>query len=385
MITKFVYILDLDENEINLEQIEDKKLIYIYALKEQIFHFIEYLPQIKKIFFDLPKKINIEDEDDTYLVDNLTKVKELFKNRLIVENNLNFTKLFVDKINSDLLEMKMEISNEKVEQFFPEEHKNIKQKVLNLLSSIDDNYLLEYQKIYPAYLKEQEIKNKLKKNQSENKKDLADSQELKEKTFKEYIKEKYQFYDRYIKFYETPEIIDTVSNIVSEISKSAENILNHSAILYNTSLTKILFNNINFLSEKSRLRNFSSSLLLLQNSKVMKEIRINRVLNIKMCNNNLIDKDLEWSLIAQLYKSALGKEEGSSFFKGKAKNLFQVILEGEHAQDAGGPGREILSSSIEQLTSSNVDLFIPSPNNKSQTGLDRDKYIFNPLGAKNEK
>ena len=384
--SKFVYILDLDENEINLEQIEDKKLIYIYALKEQIFHFIEYLPQIKKIFFDLPKKINIEDEDDTYLVDNLTKVKELFKNRLIVENNLNFTKLFVDKINSDLLEMKMEISNEKVEQFFPEEHKNIKQKVLNLLSSIDDNYLLEYQKIYPAYLKEQEeIKNKLKKNQSENKKDLADSQELKEKTFKEYIKEKYQFYDRYIKFYETPEIIDTVSNIVSEISKSAENILNHSAILYNTSLTKILFNNINFLSEKSRLRNFSSSLLLLQNSKVMKEIRINRVLNIKMCNNNLIDKDLEWSLIAQLYKSALGKEEGSSFFKGKAKNLFQVILEGEHATDAGGPGREILSSSIEQLTSSNVDLFIPSPNNKSQTGLDRDKYIFNPLGAKNEK
>ena len=150
-------------------------------------------------------------------------------------------------------------------------------------------------------------------------------------------------------------------------------------------MTKILFNNINFLSEKSRLKNFSSNLSLLQNSKVLKEIKIDRLLNLKMCNKNLIDKDLEWSLIAQLYKSFLGKETGSYFFKGKAKNLFQVILEGEFASDAGGPGREILSSSIEQLTSSNLDLFIPSPNNKSQTGLDRDKYIFNPLGAKNEK
>jgi hypothetical protein len=225
----------------------------------------------------------------------------------------------------------------------------------------------------------QEIKNKIDKNKKELNKSKEEQPELKEKTFMEYMKEKYQFYDRYIKFSEQPEIIETVSNIVSEISKSAENLLNHSAILYNTSLTKILFNNINFLSEYSRLKNFSDNLLLLKNSKFMKEIKINRLLNLKMCNMNLIDKDLEWSFIAQLYKSPLGKEDGSSFFKGRAKNLFQVNLEGEHASDMGGPGREIFTSCIEQLTSSNVDLFIPSPNNKSQTGLDRDKYIFNPL------
>ena len=231
----------------------------------------------------------------------------------------------------------------------------------------------------------QEIRNKINKNKKEGIKSNEENQELKEKTFIEYMKEKYQFYDRYIKFSEQPEIIETVSNIVSEISKSAENLLNHSAILYNTSLTKILFNNINFLSQKSRIKNFSSNLMVLKNSKIMKEIRIDRMINLKKCNMNLIDKDLEWSLIAQLYKSPLGKEKGSSFFKARAKNLFQVILLGEGASDAGGPGREIFSSSIEQLTSPNVDLFIPSPNNKSQTGLDRDKYIFNPLGAKNEK
>jgi hypothetical protein len=199
------------------------------------------------------------------------------------------------------------------------------------------------------------------------------------------MKEKYQFYDRFIKFSEKPEIIETISNLVAQISKSAENLLDHSAILYNTSLTKILFSNINFLSEKSRIKNFSSNLLLLKHSKYMQEIRIDRMLNLKKCNMNLIDKDLEWSLIAQMYKSPLGREKGVSFFKGRSKNLFQVNLEGEHASDAGGPGREIFSSCFEQLTSCNVDLFIPSPNNKSQTGADRDKYIFNPLGAKNEK
>ena len=382
---KFIYIFDLDENEINLEQIDDKKLMYIQILKEQIFEFIDDLPRIKKIIFDLPKKINMEEEDDTYLSDKISKVKELYKNRLIIENNLDFKQLYIEKTDNDLIEMKMEISNENIDKFLSKEHKTIKEKVVNLLSSINVNYLLEYQKVYPIYVKEmKEIKNK-EKNIKLGKIKAEEGQILKEKTFVEYMKEKYQFYDRYIKFYEQPEIIDTVGNIVSEISKSAENILNHSAILYNTSLTKILFNNINFLSENSRLKNFSSNLLLLKPSKYMSEIRVDRFLNIKKCEKNLIDKDLEWSLIAQLYKSPLGKEKGSSFFKGKAKNMFTVILEGEHASDAGGPGREILTSSIEQLTSSNVDLFIPSPNNKSQTGLDRDKYIFNPSGAKNEK
>ena len=383
---KFLYVFDLDENEINLEQIDEKKLMYIQILREQIYEFIEFLPQIKKIVFDLPKKVNLQEDDDNYLSDNLYKVKELYKNRLMIDNNLNFQKIYTEKIDNDLLEMKMEISKEKIEQFFPKEHNNIKQKVINLLSSINVNYLLEYQKAYPIYLKEMnEIKNKLKKNKKEKNKSSEDNQELKEKSFVEYMKEKYQFYDRYIKFYEQPEIIDTICNIVSEISKSAENLLNHSAILYNTSLTKILFNNINFLSENSRLKNFSSNLILLKNSKFMKEIKVDRILNLKKSNMNLIDKDLEWSLVSQLYKSPLGKEPGTSFFKAKAKNLFQVVLLGEGASDMGGPGREIFSSTIEQLTSGNVDLFIPSPNNKSQTGLDRDKYIFNPQGAKNEK
>ena len=86
-----------------------------------------------------------------------------------------------------------------------------------------------------------------------------------------------------------------------------------------------------------------------------------------------------------MYKSPLGREKGVSLFNGSSKNLFQVNLDGEHASDEVEPGREIFSSCFGQLTSYNVDLFIPSSNNKSQTGADRDKYIFNPLGVKKEK
>ena len=377
---KYLYIQDL--NDIYIEDISDKEIMYRQILKEEIYEFIEFLPQIKKIIFELPKTIKLKDDDYT-LIDNINTIKNIYKEKIIIENDIEFKKLFIEKIDDTLLEMKMDITNENIEKFYPEQYKKIKQKVVNLLSSINVDYLLEYQKALPIYLKErEEIKNKIKRNKNENKENIKDQNP---KNLIEYMKEKYQFYDRFIKFAEKPEIIETIGNLVSQISKSAENLLNHSAILYNTSLTKILFSNINFLSEKSRNENFTSNLSLLKHSKFMKEIRIDRMLNLKKCNMNLIDKDLEWSLIAQLYKSPLGKEKGISFFKGRAKNLFQVNLEGEHASDAGGPGREIFSSCFEQLTSCNVDLFIPSPNNKSQTGIDRDKYIFNPLGAKNEK
>ena len=379
---KFIFIQDLVNNEILSDDFNNKEILKIEILKEEIFEFVDYLPKIKKIVFELPKNMKLNDENNS-LIDKVDIVKENYKNKIIIENNLEFKRFFVEKMNDSLLEMKMEINNEKIDEFYPEQYKKIKQKVINLLSSINVAYLLEYQKIYPIYLKEmEEIKNKKRRNIN-GKKENDKEQNL--KSLIEYMKEKYQFYDRFIKFSEKPEIIETISNLVAQISKSAENLLEHSAILYNTSLTKILFSNINFLSEKSRIKNFSSNLLLLKHSKYMQEIRIDRMLNLKKCNMNLIDKDLEWSLIAQMYKSPLGREKGVSFFKGRSKNLFQVNLEGEHASDAGGPGREIFSSCFEQLTSCNVDLFIPSPNNKSQTGADRDKYIFNPLGAKNEK
>ena len=380
---KFLFIQDLDD--IYVDEISEREIMNMQILKEELYQFVNFIPQIKKIIFELPKNVKLKDENYT-LLDNIDKVKKIYNNKLVIENNLKFEQLFIEKVDDTLLEMKMDISNEKIDEYYPEQYKNIKKKVINLLSSINVDYLLEYQKTYPIYLKEmEEIKNKIKKNKKDNQENIITNQEQKQKTFIEYMKEKYQFYDRFIKFAEKSEIIETIGNLVSQISKSAENLLNHSAILYNTSLTKLLFSNINFLSEKSRNKNFSSNLLLLKHSKFMKEIRIDRMLNLKKCNMNLIDKDLEWSLIAQLYKSPLGREKGVSFFKGRAKNLFQVNLEGEHASDAGGPGREIFSSCFEQLTSCNVDLFIPSPNNKSQTGADRDKYIFNPLGAKNEK
>ena len=363
---EYIIIQELYNEEENL-YFNEEDIIKNQILKEELAEFIPQISYIKKIALELPNPLEYENNTS-----NFDEISNTFKNKIIIENNIDMKKYFIKKTNDTILELKMEINQKNIEKYYSNEYNNIKKKVIESLSSINEDYLLEFQKTYPSYLKEIE-ENKLNKNNE------------KPKTLQEYMKSKYEIYDRFIKFSEEPKVIEIISNLVSQITKSAENLLNHSLILYNTSLTQILFNNVNFLSEKSRSKNFNSNILLLKHSKYKPEIVIDRMLNLKNCNLNLVDKDLEWSLIAQMYKSILSKEKGTSFFKANSKNLFQVILEGEHASDAGGPGREIFSSAFEQLTSSYVELFIPSPNNKSQTGMDRDKYIFNPYGAKNEK
>ena len=62
----------------------------------------------------------------------------------------------------------------------------------------------------------------------------------------------------------------------------------------------------------------------------------------------------------------------------KNSPLFRVDLKGEHAQDVGGPGREIFTGAMEDLMSKRLDLFIPTPNQQSGSGLGRDLWTINP-------
>ena len=80
---------------------------------------------------------------------------------------------------------------------------------------------------------------------------------------------------------------------------------------------------------------------------------------------------------SQLYRNLKYTKPGY-FLKGKDSNLFKVCLEGENAIDAGGPFREIITTAFEELMSPYLDLFIPTPNNTSKAGSDRDKYTINP-------
>ena len=89
------------------------------------------------------------------------------------------------------------------------------------------------------------------------------------------------------------------------------------------------------------------------------------------------DNNFTWTVFAQLMDK-LSYAKCNYYLKPKGRELFTVTLEGEGAYDAGGPFREIVTLAFEELTSMYIDMFIPTPNNKSQSGNDRDKYTINP-------
>jgi hypothetical protein len=71
------------------------------------------------------------------------------------------------------------------------------------------------------------------------------------------------------------------------------------------------------------------------------------------------------------------KESGNN----NNSKLFTVTFVGEASIDAGGPYRECLSQAFSELQSSALSLFIPSPNQKNESGSFREKWVVNP-GAK---
>ena len=58
-----------------------------------------------------------------------------------------------------------------------------------------------------------------------------------------------------------------------------------------------------------------------------------------------------------------------------------VKLIQEGATDVGGPYREVISEFCSELTSNDLNLFIPCPNGRLETGFNRDKLIPNPRAS----
>eukprot|EP00002_Diphylleia_rotans_P006185 TRINITY_DN1551_c0_g1_i16.p1 TRINITY_DN1551_c0_g1~~TRINITY_DN1551_c0_g1_i16.p1 ORF type:complete len:681 (-),score=121.38 TRINITY_DN1551_c0_g1_i16:125-2167(-) len=61
-----------------------------------------------------------------------------------------------------------------------------------------------------------------------------------------------------------------------------------------------------------------------------------------------------------------------------SEHAFEVKLIGEGAEDAGGPYREAFSTLSHEMQSSSLNLFIPCPNQRSNHGKNRDKFLINP-------
>ena len=204
-------------------------------------------------------------------------------------------------------------------------------------------------------------------------------------TLTDFLLNKYRTYDKYSHL-SNAHILNILDNASHEFISSARNLLKHSSLtLSNSIINTLVFDNIPLIDKPTREEFFKKHFKALHKNTNTDKISISRVAAMKHKASATgvhqgaanTDSNFTWTVFAQLMDK-LSFTSSDYYLKPKGHELFNVILEGEGAFDAGGPFREIVTLAFEELTSTYLDLFIPTPNNKSQSGNDRDKYTINP-------
>ena len=349
-----IYLFNIAEVWILNDKLEDEydfkfiinseQSIYTEYLISKLALFVKNIEDINEICIQIPLSIQNQITDSKFKPEYSFKFSDL--DSFVKYNNIDI------RINP-LLENASEETKLKYE--------NIKKDIEKNLAEINIDYLTQYIRSKEFY-----DMNYFSMNQ----------------TLKEYLIDKYHNYDKYQEMSEE-KTLNLISDISNQIVLSSENLLKHSSIVCQTSLIDTLFNNTEFIEKKIRENYFNQNLSLLKSSQTKLKIKVSRSLAMKNKELNLKDLNYEWTIFSQIIKK-LKNEKNNYFFKNKNSNLFSIILIGENATDAGGPAREIITQAFEELTSPYLDLFIPTPNNISKSGNDRDKYTINP-SAKNEK
>jgi hypothetical protein len=111
------------------------------------------------------------------------------------------------------------------------------------------------------------------------------------------------------------------------------------------------------------------------------EITISRIKANLFYEKNEIDKEGLYTVFSQLYRKTRNYPK-KNYLSNKNHRLFSVKLQGEGASDFSGVYNEVISLISFELQSKYLELFIKTPNNKNEIGLNRDKYIPNPLAKK---
>jgi alpha-tubulin suppressor-like RCC1 family protein len=110
------------------------------------------------------------------------------------------------------------------------------------------------------------------------------------------------------------------------------------------------------------------------------ELKINRMKVRRFIEKGKPDHTGEYTVFGQIFQFL--KSRSFKIFKkkegGNNNKMFNVTFVGEASIDAGGPYREALTQACTELQSSAVPLFIPSPNQKNESGLFREKWVINP-------
>ena len=108
-------------------------------------------------------------------------------------------------------------------------------------------------------------------------------------------------------------------------------------------------------------------------------IRVNRIKIRTFIDKGKVDFNGQYTMFGNIYQNL--KNQPGTFFRCKIdKNtrLFSIDFIGEGSIDVGGPYREAWNSACVELQSANLPLFIPSPNQKNDSGKFREKWIVNP-------
>ena len=110
------------------------------------------------------------------------------------------------------------------------------------------------------------------------------------------------------------------------------------------------------------------------------ELKINRMKVRRFIDKGKPDHTGEYTVFGHIFQYL--KNKSFKIFKkkegGNNNKMFNVTFVGEASIDAGGPYREALTQACTELQSAVLPLFIPSPNQKNESGLLREKWIINP-------
>jgi hypothetical protein len=129
-----------------------------------------------------------------------------------------------------------------------------------------------------------------------------------------------------------------------------------------------------YLFERSKAEVYTTSLQSSQVAGQAFELTLSRSKAMRFGSRGQVDSEGRWSIFGQVFRAVHGLDASVL----RRSDLWKVLLAGERAQDAGGPYRESWSLMCAELMSSTLPLLVPSANNRTGVGSNRDAWVLNP-------
>ena len=371
----------------------------------------------KKINVDSILYPNIAKTDKPYLefdvVANYKKeyiIKELYKNKELFKLYSNTWKLINNNILKEMCKLKEFYEYDKFKYIIEEKDENEKEEKKNIDKKEEkDEIEKNIKNIEDKKEGEKTEEEKNKENKDKDKDKDKEERKIEYKNY-EYLaniagkSNKYLIYEIIEKLIEKRDKTDIKNedfqnldlykknnilyNIAFELSNRINNqifkILDLSVkFKFPTIFKEVIESSLELITSKERKSIFQTNINPLRTSISLdnNEITLSRIKANIFYEKNVIDNEGIYTVFSQLYRKTRNYPK-KNYLSNKNHRLFSVKLQGEGASDFSGVYNEIISIISFELQSKYLELFIKTPNNKNEIGLNRDKYIPNPLAKK---